>query len=267
MTIEREDIDKLSVDIEPENWSLLIPAAGKGTRLGYYLPKILYPILDRPMLDWLLDIFRGLYEKLIIIVSHEGSVPIEEHLKNRSERNWVLVEQPMPVGMGDAVLRGLEASVTPYTICVWGDQIALKRETVLAGIKVLLAYERVSLTLPTHCSCNPYIHLQRDKNGNIIEVLQAREGDIIPSMGESDCGVFFMRSSAVLNCLKHFRNEDVSMKLRGKQSREFNFLPILPYLSNVVSLRITAEEETLGVNTHDDACRVSFFLAKPRAKP
>jgi bifunctional N-acetylglucosamine-1-phosphate-uridyltransferase/glucosamine-1-phosphate-acetyltransferase GlmU-like protein len=262
MILEREDIDKLSVDIEPKKWTLLIPAAGKGARLGYHLPKILYPILDRPMLDWLLDIFRGLYEKLIIIVSPEGSVPIEEHLKNRSERSWALVEQPMPMGMGDAVSRGLEASVTPYTVCVWGDQIALKRQTVLAGMKVLQAYEHVSMTLPTHCSRDPYIHLQRDKNGNIVEVLQAREGDAMPSTGESDCGVFFMRSSIVLDCLKHLRKEDVSMKLRGRQSREFNFLPILPCLSDVATLRITKKEEMLGVNTRDDARRVSFFLTQ-----
>ncbi|MDR0765091.1 MAG: NTP transferase domain-containing protein [Synergistaceae bacterium] len=262
MILEREDIDKLNADVNPEDWTLLIPAAGRGTRLGYRPPKILYPILGRPMLDWLLDIFQDLYKKLIIVVSPEGSASIGEHLGKRSEKNWVLAEQPAPIGMGDAVLRGLKVSDTLYTACVWGDQAALKRGTVVAGMKVLREYERASMTLPTIYSRDPYIHLRRDEKGRITDILQAREGDVMPPAGESDCGLFFMRSSVVLNYFKRMKmeEEEIPAKFRGKQSQEFNFLPILSCLSNVVSLRIISNEEALGVNTRDDAKRISSYL-------
>ena len=43
------DLRKLFVlnlnNIDPSRWTCVIPAAGKGTRLGYGLPKIMYPIL------------------------------------------------------------------------------------------------------------------------------------------------------------------------------------------------------------------------------
>jgi hypothetical protein len=34
---------------EPSGWPAIVPAAGLATRLGYALPKILYPIAGRPI--------------------------------------------------------------------------------------------------------------------------------------------------------------------------------------------------------------------------
>ena len=38
-------------NIDPSLWTCVIPAAGKGTRLGYEFPKILYPILGKTVLQ------------------------------------------------------------------------------------------------------------------------------------------------------------------------------------------------------------------------
>jgi UDP-N-acetylglucosamine pyrophosphorylase len=41
--------------VDPGQWTAVIPAAGRGSRLGFHRPKILYPVAGRPILDWLLD--------------------------------------------------------------------------------------------------------------------------------------------------------------------------------------------------------------------
>ena len=45
------------LNIDPSLWTCIIPAAGKGTRLGYEFPKILYPVLRHPSLQQLINLF------------------------------------------------------------------------------------------------------------------------------------------------------------------------------------------------------------------
>ena len=39
------------------NRTLIIPAAGLGSRLGLNLPKVLVPVDGRPMIDWLVELY------------------------------------------------------------------------------------------------------------------------------------------------------------------------------------------------------------------
>ena len=53
--------DIADVSSEPVDASLftaIVPAAGSGTRLGHHQPKVLFPLLGRPILDWLLDLLE-----------------------------------------------------------------------------------------------------------------------------------------------------------------------------------------------------------------
>ena len=45
--------------ISPECWTAIVPAAGRGSRLGFDQPKILFPVAGRPILDWLLEFFAA----------------------------------------------------------------------------------------------------------------------------------------------------------------------------------------------------------------
>ena len=38
-----------------ENIAVVVLAAGKGTRIGSHLPKVLYPIAGKPMISYVLD--------------------------------------------------------------------------------------------------------------------------------------------------------------------------------------------------------------------
>jgi hypothetical protein len=101
---------------------------------------------------------------------------------------------------------------------------------------------------------NPYIHFERDDTGRLIRVLQAREGDIMPDYGESDSGVFFFRSLALRRLLAELQESRAGL---GKRTKEFNFLPVLPLAGrtegSLLTPRIMTEEESIGVNTPQDA--------------
>jgi CTP:molybdopterin cytidylyltransferase MocA len=38
--------------VDPSLWTAIVPAAGRGSRLGFDKPKILYPVAERPILDF-----------------------------------------------------------------------------------------------------------------------------------------------------------------------------------------------------------------------
>jgi bifunctional N-acetylglucosamine-1-phosphate-uridyltransferase/glucosamine-1-phosphate-acetyltransferase GlmU-like protein len=86
-------------------------------------------------------------------------------------------------------------------------------------------------------------------------VLQAREGDTLPEIGESDCGVFLFETRALFEALESVHSS--SSLVRGTATGEFNLLPILPLFDrapgNVCSVRFHGLEQTMGVNTVHDA--------------
>src|SRR5512144_2852454 len=77
----------------PGAWTAIVPAAGRGTRLGYELPKILFPIAGRPMLAWLLDLLAPHCERLVFVLSPEGSTPVETALHQLLPRRYDVVIQ------------------------------------------------------------------------------------------------------------------------------------------------------------------------------
>ena len=44
--------------VDTSLWTCVIPAAGEGTRLLYNRPKVLYPILGKPILHHLVGLFQ-----------------------------------------------------------------------------------------------------------------------------------------------------------------------------------------------------------------
>ncbi len=80
----------------------VVLAAGKGTRMKSDLPKVLFPVLGRPMIHWVLDSLEkaGIKKQLVVVGYREDLV--REELKHRSGVEFVL--QAQQLGTGHAVL-------------------------------------------------------------------------------------------------------------------------------------------------------------------
>jgi len=257
------DCDLLALKTNPELWTAVIPAAGKGSRLGYNKPKILYPLLGRTIMDWLLDALRPVCSKYIFVASPSGKDSIKKEVKHLLGDLAQVIIQETPTGMGDAVLCAKSAVSTPYTLVVWGDQITLSKQTVSRCTGLHEKRQSALLTLPTIFKPRPYIHIVRDDSNRIIEVQQAREEPIIQATGESDCGLFMFSTNALFSTLDHAKTIKIGL---GLKTNEFNLLQVIPQFETsynaVQTLRISDINETLGVNTLDDAQRAEAILRK-----
>jgi HAD superfamily hydrolase (TIGR01509 family) len=251
---------RLSSQPDRSCWTAVVPAAGRGSRLGYHLPKILFPVAGRPILDWLLDFLGPNCSRFVFVVSPDGSTNITAELDRRIPGAFDVVIQEHPTGMGDAVALALPLVRTPHTAVVWGDQAALRPESVQLCMRLHQGPLNADATFPTVLRNDPYIHFERDAQGRIEGLKQKREGDAMPEQGESDTGFFCFRTSALSRNLACLRSDAESS---GAVTGEFNFLPVLPLMSRrgtVLTPRIMSLEETIGVNDTRDATILERFL-------
>jgi bifunctional N-acetylglucosamine-1-phosphate-uridyltransferase/glucosamine-1-phosphate-acetyltransferase GlmU-like protein len=260
LKIGRENWREYANDrVHPELWTAIVPAAGRGSRLGYSRPKLLYPVAGRMILEWLLDFLLPNCDRLVFVVSPDGEADIAGELERLAAGRYRTVIQEVPTGMGDAVALGLAAVETVNTVVVWGDQVALRPDSVSACLRVHEGPLEPAITCPTVMRGRPYIHFERAGDGAIGRVLQAREGDPMPETGESDTGFFCFRTEIVRGLLQELRTRPL-----GAATQEFNLLPAIPLASEkgftVLTPHLMTLEETVGINSKEDVAVIEGFL-------
>lgn len=242
--------------------ALIIPAAGVGSRLRADVPKALYPLDGRPLLDRLLELYRPHVDRIVLVVRPADRAAFERHAPLRALPH-ALVEQPTPTGMLDAILlaRPLLVPRAPDRIWItWCDQVAISTVTVQRLRLLCDARDAAPLLFPTVRRADPYIHIVRD-DGRITGIHHRREGDEMPPVGESDAGLFSLSHEAFFSQLPRFA-EAVEP---GGVTRERNFLPFIPWLAaraEVRTYRCASELEAVGVNTPDDAAQLASHLRR-----
>lgn len=243
---------------------LIIPAAGRGTRLGSSIPKPLVPVAGRPMLDHLFALYAPWVAQFVVVVNPESGDAIRAHC--RTLRYQVaFAEQAQPTGMLDAILlaRDAVASSAARVIWItWADQIAVRRETV-DGLARASDDPGVSMALPTLHRTGPYTLLERDGTGRIVRVRYRREQDAMPATGESEMGVFSLSRDAFLEDLAAF--SAASRSATGAATGERNFLPFIPWLAarrHVVTFPALEDIEAIGVNTPQERALIEAALLR-----
>jgi bifunctional UDP-N-acetylglucosamine pyrophosphorylase/glucosamine-1-phosphate N-acetyltransferase len=248
---------------------LIVPAAGLGTRLGADRPKLLVPVAGRPMIDRVLALFASTVGRAVVIAHPSFADRVRAHLEQDATRPAFPVDvevQPQPTGMLDAILlaeRRVRAAAPDEVWIVWCDQVAIHPATIERLAAAMSASPGAVLAMPTVTRRDPYIHLRRAGDGRIDAILQRREGDEMPAMGEGDMGLFALSRAAYLDHLPVYARAAAI----GTATGERNFLPFIAWLGAaignpraVVTFPAVDEMESLGVNTPEDLDRVERYL-------
>jgi bifunctional UDP-N-acetylglucosamine pyrophosphorylase/glucosamine-1-phosphate N-acetyltransferase len=83
----------------------VILAAGKGTRMKSQFPKVLHPLMGRPMILYVIDACRrARLDRIVIIVGHEA-----EHVRQILGTDFEYVEQKPQLGTGHALMCASES--------------------------------------------------------------------------------------------------------------------------------------------------------------
>ena len=131
--------------------SVLILAAGKGTRMKSILPKVMQPLAAKPLLAHVLDTAKQLQAQQTIVVYGHGGELVQQHF-SQEPISWAL--QAEQKGTGHAVQVALsQLPTTGKTLILYGD-VPL---TTIATLEKLLALvnDNHSLGLLTVNLANP----------------------------------------------------------------------------------------------------------------
>jgi bifunctional N-acetylglucosamine-1-phosphate-uridyltransferase/glucosamine-1-phosphate-acetyltransferase GlmU-like protein len=255
----------LDSSVDSAFWTALIPAAGRGSRLGFEQPKILFPIAGATILEWLVDLLKPMCGRFVFVLSPSGAAPVEEAASRLVPGRVAITVQPEPRGMADAIRGGLAQVETRHTLIVWGDQVALRPDSLEFLMRLHQGIAQPAAVCPTLWRDRPYIHFERGESGRVSRILQAREGDSMPERGESDSGVFLFRTQALR---RHLPRLLESGECVGSKTGELNFLPIFPMLDGLITAPIMTEAESVGVNSPADAAYLERqLLARFHQKP
>jgi len=245
---------------------LIVPAAGRGSRLGAAGPKALIPVAGQPMLDHLLRQHGPSVDRLVVVVAPAAVDDFTEFAARRNAPIDLAIQQ-QPTGMLDAILAAEPtiAQYRPRRIAItWCDQIAVSGVTIDRLRARALTPRAAALVFPTIVMDRPYIHFNRDAGGRIVGVRQRREGDVMPERGEADMGLFDLSLDTYLNELTAFARGTKVASGTGER----NFLPFIPWIAErdaVETIPGIAPIEALGVNTPDELAAVEAYLARQAA--
>jgi bifunctional UDP-N-acetylglucosamine pyrophosphorylase/glucosamine-1-phosphate N-acetyltransferase len=237
----------------------VIPAAGRGSRLGAKVPKLLVQLTPTKTIWSVLrdKLQANAVDHIHVIVSPAGEPFMRQAMAQDLRSGFASMSiQPEPIGMGDALFQGYPIwSNAEKILVVWGDQIYVSEETMGRALTMHAGHVK-TVALPLTRVTSPYVDYVFDANAHLIGVRQSREGENCASEGWADVGTFVLSVGDLLSEWRTYLNQASP----GSLTQEINFLPFLPFLSargwQIRQVQVTDSLETRGINTPED---LTFF--------
>ncbi|WP_315567532.1 bifunctional UDP-N-acetylglucosamine diphosphorylase/glucosamine-1-phosphate N-acetyltransferase GlmU [Aggregatibacter aphrophilus] len=153
--------------------SVVILAAGKGTRMYSDLPKVLHPIAGKPMVKHVIDTAKQLGAHNIHLVYGHGGDLMQQRLANEPV-NWVL--QTEQLGTGHAMQQAAPFFADDENILMlYGDAPLITKATLE---KLIAAKPDKGIALLTVVLDNPtgYGRILREK-GNVVGIVEQKDAN------------------------------------------------------------------------------------------
>ncbi len=156
----------------------VVLAAGKGTRMKSDLPKVLFPVLGRPMVHWVLDALQSAgIQRTIVVVGYRAEL-VQEEVGARSGVTFAIQAEQLGTGHAVQMCRDQLASSEGSTLIVAGDSPLIQSSSVQ---ELFAEFERRQLDciLGTLIKDNPFGlgRIVRDSKGLFERIVEEKDAD------------------------------------------------------------------------------------------
>ena len=208
--------------------SIVILAAGKGTRMNSQLPKVLQPLAGKPILQYVLDTTHSLQPNNISIVAGHKSEMLRELIKDKNI-SWRI--QDTQLGTGHAVIQAIPDLNSDKTLILYGDVPLIKK----ADLQSLIKKSDTGLAVMTHIKndANGYGRILREDNKiqGIIEDKDCNKEQ--KKIKEINTGILAADTKYLKQWLNRLSNENAQ--------KEY-------YLTDIVKFAV---EDNITVSSHE----------------
>lgn len=236
------------------NFKSLILAAGKGTRMKSELPKVLFEVAGKSMINYVIDAVKPLQPDDNIIIIGNGAEKVTSHLEGETVSYAV---QETQRGTADAVLAA-KSDIENYSgkiLILCGDMPLMTENTINKFIDASkdhdVAFISVDMDTP-----KGYGRVVRGVDDNVIRIVEEKDAnDFEKKIKEINTGVYIADAKVLLDRLAKIDNNNAQ--------GEF-------YLTDIVSdgaFAFKAEDmdEFIGINDRTTLSYAAKLIWKRRA--
>lgn len=189
--------------------SIIILAAGKGTRMNSDLPKVLHKVKNKSMIEHVIYQSENLYpDKSIIVVGYKHEL-VRDHLK---KINLTFAMQEVQKGTAHAVMQcyDLLKDFNGSTLILSGDVPLIKSKTLKDLYKIHLT-NNCRATLLSAKVNNPfgYGRIIRDDKNNFKAIIEEKDAtDNQKSINEINAGIYIFDNQTLFENINKIKNDN-----------------------------------------------------------
>ena len=234
--------------IESQQRAAIIMAAGKGTRMkDPSKAKVMYEILGKPMLHYVLQLTEELsLDRVVVVVGYQKDAVLE-YVKTAHPSVRSVVQEPQ-LGTGHAIMQA-ERPLSDFRGCVLvlsGDVPLLTKESIQA----LIAYHdqtgaRATILTAEMSDPSGYGRIIRGRDGTVSTIVEHR--DATPEelkVREINSGIYVFEKESLFDALKHIKDDNVQ--------HEYYLTDVFHYFDSrdwkVAGLKAGNIDEIRGIN-------------------
>jgi UDP-N-acetylglucosamine diphosphorylase/glucosamine-1-phosphate N-acetyltransferase len=226
--------------------TIIILAAGKGTRMKSDLPKVLHRLGGKPLIVHVLKTARELRpDRLLVVVGHGRDAVLKELVNTGADG---VVQEPQ-LGTGHAVLQ-CRATLSDFAgdVVVLSGDVPLLKSATLQKLVERHRHSGASASVLTARTDDPgeYGRIVRGEDGEFVGIAEAR--DATPQqreIREINSGIYCFRASALFGALGRVRTDN--------RKGEYYLTDVVGLLAkaghNVQAFELTDFTEVQGINT------------------
>jgi bifunctional UDP-N-acetylglucosamine pyrophosphorylase/glucosamine-1-phosphate N-acetyltransferase len=243
--------------MDGEELSILILAAGKGTRMLSDKAKVLHELSGLPILEYILRATAPLRAgKTILIIGHQKELVRERF----TGRELVFVEQEKQLGTGHAVFQARQAleDNAADILILPGDLPLLRAELLERFVAFHRGHSgRLSLLAIELSDPSGYGRIVRGGTGVVQRIVEEKDATAERGICEVNSGIYLVRND-------QFFWEALSKLDDINAQREYYLTDIVPFYwergETVQAMVVRNEVALLGVNSRADLARAEGIL-------
>lgn len=240
--------------------SVIILAAGEGTRMRSTLPKVLHTLGGKSLIEHVIGTARQLDAQHVCVVYGHGGEQVRSVL-NTLDVEWI--EQAEQLGTGHAVAQAMESAARHDTALVLYGDVPLITVSTLQWLIAAASKDGLGLLTATLEEPAGYGRIIRDSEGRVTRIVEEKDAsDAERTVREINTGIMAVK-------VRHLQDWLAALDNNNAQGEYYLTDIIAMAVNDGITINTVAPQsvtETLGVNNRAQLAQLERYYQQRQAE-